>query len=53
MATQTGDGFLRGQTKNKSQYHNTETDVYMVRDAITGQFTRGKKGSPYKNVRKE
>lgn len=53
MATKKGDGYLHGPIKGKTQYHNENTDTYTERDKKTGQFTRGRKGKPYKGVTKE
>jgi hypothetical protein len=53
MAKRTGEGYLKGQTRKRSQCYNPKTDTHTVRDTDTGQFTRGGKKSPYKNVRKE
>lgn len=51
MATRDKDG-LHGRFRDRTQYHNEETNTYTVRDE-TGKFMRGKQGSPYKRIRKE
>lgn len=53
MAKRKGKGYLDGSTRERSQCYNPKTETYTVRDTKTGQFTRGGKKSPYKNVRKE
>lgn len=53
MAMRTGKGYLKGQTRKRSQCYNSKTDTHIVRDTTNGQFIRGGKKSPYKNVRKE
>lgn len=54
MAKNTGDNFRRGAVRDRSQVHNPKTDVWVKRDAETGQFIDGKQdGKPFKGVRKE
>jgi hypothetical protein len=53
MATIKNDGYRHGAIRDRSQYHDVKTDTYRERDTNTGEFTRGKQGAPYKNVRKE
>lgn len=53
MATRPGVGYLKGQIRDRSQYHDPNTDVYRERNTETGQFMRGRQGAPFKNVRKE
>ena len=49
--TKTGKSTRKGCVKNRSQYHNTKTGIFMKRNE-KGQFISGKK-TPYKSVRKE
>lgn len=47
------DGHLVGPIKDRTQYHNENTDMYTVRNTENGQFMRGKQGAHYKNITKE
>ena len=49
--TKDGKATRKGCVKNRSQYKNEKTGVYLKRNE-KGQFISGKK-TPYKSVRKE
>jgi hypothetical protein len=54
VAKNTGEGYRRGEVKDRSQVHNPKTDTWTKRDSETGQFMDGKEGGePFKGVRKE
>jgi hypothetical protein len=54
MAKNTGDGYRRGEVKDRSQVYNPKTDTWTKRDRETGRFMDGKEdGEPFKGVRKE
>ena len=54
MAKSTGNGFRRGEVRERSQTHNPVTDTWTKRDTNTGKFMDGKSGGdPFKGVRKE
>lgn len=54
MAKNTGEGFRRGEVRDRSQVRNPKTDTWTKRDSDTGRFMGGKEdGKPYKGVRKE
>lgn len=42
MGRNTGNGHRIGAVKERSQFHNEKTGVYMKRDAETGRFMKGK-----------
>lgn len=52
MAKRTGEGYLKGQTRERSQCYNPKTDTHTVRDTDTGQFTRGGKNLHIKMLEK-
>lgn len=49
------DGSRKGAVKERSQVHNTKTDLWVKRDTDTGRFIDVKTSSdkPFKGVRKE
>ena len=51
--TKSGKGFRKGCVKNRTQFKNEKTGVYITRDKKTGRFVSGGKKTPYKNIRKE
>ena len=54
MAKNTGEGYRKGEVRQRSQLPNPITGGYTKRDAETGQFIEVKEGSkPFKGVRKE
>ena len=54
MAKNTGDGFRRGEVRDRSQVLNPETKKWVKRDSDTGEFLDVKSdGEPFKGVRKE
>ena len=54
MATNTGDGYRRGEVRDRSQVFNPETQQWVKRDTATGEFLDVKEdGTPFKGVRKE
>lgn len=54
MATNTGEGFRKGEVRRRSQLPNPLTDGFTKRDADTGRFVEDKEGpKPFKGVRKE
>jgi hypothetical protein len=54
MAKNTGQGFRRGEVKDRSQVHNPKTDTWTKRDGDTGRFMDGKEhGTPFKGIRRE
>lgn len=54
MAKNTGEGFRRGEVRERSQVLNPKTKEYVKRDAGTGRFMDVKSGGkPFKGVRKE
>lgn len=53
MATNTGENHRIGSIKDRSQFYNEVTDIYIKRDATTGRFMEGKQGNPFKGVAKE
>jgi hypothetical protein len=53
MAKNTGDGWRRGEVRDRSQVKNPRTDSWTKRGP-NGQFMDGKAdGKPFKGVRKE
>lgn len=49
-----GDGHRNGMVKKRSQVYNPKIDMYVKRDADTGQFMDVKSdGKPFKGIRKE
>lgn len=53
MAKNTGDGWRRGEVRDRSQVKNPRTDSWTKRGP-NGQFMNGKAdGKPFKGVRKE
>lgn len=54
MAKNTGDGYRRGEVRDRSQTHNPKNDRWTKRDDTTGQFIDQKADDkPFKGVRKE
>jgi hypothetical protein len=54
MAKNTGDGYRKGEVRQRSQIPNPNTDGFLKRDTKTGQFIQGKDGpEPFKGVRQE
>ena len=54
MAKNTGDGYRKGEVRQRSQIPNPNTDGYLKRDTRTGQFIEGKDGPEhFKGVRQE
>lgn len=54
MAKNTGDGFRKGEIRDRSQFLNPVTDQWTKRDAGTGEFISAKEdGEPFKGVRRE
>ena len=49
MGKNTGNGYRMGAVKERSQFHNEQTGVFMKRDAETGRFMKGK-DSAFKGV---
>jgi hypothetical protein len=53
MAKNTGDGWRKGEVRDRSQVKNPRTDTWTKRGS-NGQFMDGKAdGKPFKGVRKE
>jgi len=53
MAKATGEGYLRGAIRGRSQVRSPN-GTWTKRDTQTGRFLDGKKdGTPFKGVRKE
>jgi hypothetical protein len=49
-----GDGARKGAVRDRSQVYNPKTDLWVKRDAETGQFMDVKTtGGKFKGVRKE
>jgi hypothetical protein len=54
MAKNTGDGYRKGEVRDRSQVFNPDTKKWVKRDAATGEFMDVKDdGKPFKGVRKE
>ncbi len=54
MARNTGEGYRRGEVRDRSQAYNPQTQEWVKRDSETGRFIEVKKdGGPFKGVRKE
>lgn len=54
MGKNTGEGFRRGEVRERSQTFNPVTNQWVKRDAETGEFMDAKEGGePYKGVRRE
>ena len=54
MAKNTGEGFRRGEVRDRSQAFNPETKQWVKRNADTSRFLDVKEdGTPFKGVRKE
>jgi hypothetical protein len=54
MAKNTGDGYCRGEVRDRSQVLNPVTEQWVKRDTETGEFIDVKEdGEPFKGVRKE
>lgn len=54
MATNTGQGFRRGEVRQRSQVENPKTGDWVKRDAETGRFTSVKReGGPFKGIKRE
>jgi len=56
MATNppTGDGHRKGAVRERSQFRNDKTGLFIKRDTSTGRFMDAKAdGKPFKGVRKE
>jgi hypothetical protein len=54
MAKNTGDGFRRGEIRQRSQFFNPLTQQWAKRDAETGEIISVKEsGEPYKGIRRE
>ena len=54
MAKNTGEGYRRGEVKDRSQVYNPKTEQWVKRDDETGQFMDVKEdGTPFKGVRRE
>jgi hypothetical protein len=53
MAKNTGDGYRKGEVKNRFQTFNPETELWTKHDDTTGEFMDTKMdGEPFKGVRK-
>lgn len=50
MGKNTGDGTRIGCVKNRSQFYNQQTEMWMKRDDTTGKIVSGSKNS-YKGVK--
>jgi hypothetical protein len=49
-----GDGYRKGEVRDRSQVFNPKTETWTKRDDTTGQFQDQKAdGTPFKGVRKE
>lgn len=54
VATNTGQGFRRGEVRQRSQVENPKTGDWVKRDAETGRFTSVKReGGPFKGIKRE
>jgi hypothetical protein len=54
VAKNTGDGYRKGEVRQRSQLPNLLTDGFTKRDIETGRFVERKDGpKPFKGVRKE
>lgn len=54
MAKNTGDGYRRGEVRDRSQVLNPVTEKWVKRDTETGEFMDVKEdGEPFKGVRRE
>jgi transposase len=54
MAKKTGDGYRKGEVRERSQVYNPTAEKWVKRDSETGRFMNVKEdGEPYKSVRKE
>lgn len=55
MATNTGDGYRKGQVSERSQTYNPKTNTWVKRDTNTGKFINQKSSdnTPFKGIRKE
>jgi hypothetical protein len=53
MASNTGKGHRRGAVHGRSQIRNAWNKTFVKRDTATGRFIDGKRGAPFKGVRKE
>jgi hypothetical protein len=51
MTSNTGKGYRRGAVR--SQIRNARNKTFVKRDTATGRFIDGKRGAPFKGVRKE
>ncbi|MBA42933.1 MAG: hypothetical protein CMF62_02850 [Magnetococcales bacterium] len=52
MAKNTGKGYRKGITNERTQVYNEKTKLYVKRDTKTGRFLSSK-STPFKNIRKE
>lgn len=50
MGKNTGEGNRKGCVKNRSQFYNQQTEMWMKRDDNTGKIVSGSKNS-YKGVK--
>jgi hypothetical protein len=54
MAKNTGEGYRKGEVRERSQMPNPNAPGYLKRDAKTGRIMEGNEGpKPFKGVRKE
>lgn len=54
MAKNTGEGFRRGEVRDRSQVQNPQNGAWTKRDSDTGRFMDQKQdGEPFKGVRRE
>lgn len=54
MAKNTGDGYRRGEVRDRFQTYNPVTDQWAKHDAETGRIMDVKQdGTPFKRVRKD
>ena len=54
MAKNTGEGYRRGEVRDRFQTYNPVTDTWTKHDSETGRFMDGKQdGTPFKGVRKD
>ncbi len=54
MAKNTGEGYRRGEVRDRSQVQNPKTGEWTKRDTGNGEFMDNKSdGKPFKGIRKE
>jgi hypothetical protein len=53
MASNTGKAYRRGAVRGRSQIRNPQEQTFVKLDSATGRFIKGRRGTPFKGVRRE